>query len=489
MHATVTLTPPTTTTTTPPTFNHAVFGDTSITMFNSLTLKESASGAKDADLFSNGPVSCENMATIEGDVTSPTDISFTHVCTVRGNVWAGNKISTTSKLTIDGDAIAAGPVSTDNPPIPTINTGSSGEIKGHAMANGDIVVENSSTINGSAVSTNGKIALGNSGRIKGSAYVKTNVEVGNSATIETDAHAVTGTISGINSSRVGTATGRCVGPRPALTVIGASTPTQTTGSITCGATNPAFPANVKPPGSPPRAIPLQVTAPDPQPFPVINSDASTLTAWNAAGWTIKNFKDPVRTGNRCDEARTFLTGLNTATLAAWSGPLLVVIPTCTSNDISEGLTWINDGSILLKHDLAIMSDEGFLTMNNFTVTTDNGPHNLYWIVPSDSPRVTPSCTNGGSGSIKHQNRATVEDDASWLIFTPCKVTFANAFGESGHPVKGQIYGGKVDVTNAIYLQMHGMTVPGATGGGMTPGTPTVNPTAAYSAVASHKSER
>ena len=485
MQATVKLTLPTTTATTPPTLNQAVFGDATIGISNSLVLGESTLGARDADLYSNGEVSCTNVATIEGDITSTTDVNFTNVCTVRGNVWAGNKISTLNKLTIDGDAIAAGATGT------TINTGSSGEIKGHVMTNGNIAVENSSTIWGSAVSTAGQVVLGNSGWIKGSAYAGTNIEVGNSAKIDTDAHAVTGTISGVNSSTVGgTAKGRCVGPRPQLTVTGVSTPVQSTTAVTCGATNPAFPATVKPAGTPPRAIPSTVLPPPPQPFPVINSGPSSLAAWTTAGWAIKNFKDPALTGNRCEAAKTYLTGLNSGP-ATWTGPLLVVIPTCASAGVGDGLTWINNGSITLKHDLAIMSDEGFSTGNLFTVNSSNGSRNLYWIVPSDSPRVTtpyPSCTSPTSGSIRHTNKATVADNVSWLIFTPCKVTFVNAYGESGHPIRGQIYGGTVGVTNAIYLRMHAMAVPGATGGGLTPGTPVVPPTATYSAVASHKSE-
>ena len=478
MKATVTITPPTSSTTAPPTLNHAVFGNASVSLNNSFTMKASTNGAK-ADVYSNGPVACTNTNTIEGSVTSQGGISFDNTCTVQGNVWAATTISTLNTLSINGDAIAAGSSGT------TISTGNSGLIKGHALSNGDIIVSDSSSIiEGSAVSTGGKIALLNSGRILGSAYAKTNVEVGNSATISRDAYAVTGTISGVNASKVlGAAWGRCVGPKPPLTVTGVSTPPQ--GSA-CGA-NPILPPTVNPPGSPARAIPATILPPPPQPFPTINSDAQSIQAWSDAGWALKNFKSPTLSGDRCALARTYLSDIASGT-QTWAGKLLVVVPTCTTS-VGLGLTWVNAGSITLKHDLAIMSDENFSTGNAFTVkSSSSSPHNLYWIVPSDSPRVTSGCTSTESGSIRHPNAMTVTNVA-WMMFTPCTVDFGNAFGTSGSPVKGQIYAGTVDIGNGIHVQMQGMQVPGATGGGLTPGAPVANPNATYSIVANNKSER
>jgi hypothetical protein len=452
MQATVTITPPTSSTTTPPTLNHAVFGNASVSLNNAFTLKESAAGAKDADVHSNGPTACTNGNTVDGDVTSQLDIFFNNTCRVRGNVWAKGSISTSNALRIEGDAIAAGSSGT------TISTGNGGTIDGHAMTNGDIAVVNGGTIGGSAVSTAGKVDIQNSGTVNGSAYAVVNVDVGNSGLVKNDAYAVTGTITGVSSSsRVhGAAKGHCIEPLSQLFVGGGATPPQTT-SLACGA-NPTLPATVKPPGSPARALPTTVTAPPPQPFPTINSDAQSIEAWSNADWSIKNFKNPALSGDRCVLARSYLSDIASGT-QPWTGKLLVIVPTCTTS-VGLGLTWANAGSITLKHDLAIMSDEGFSTGNAFTVKSSSSvPHNLYWIVPSDSPRVVSGCTSGDSGSIRQPNSATVTNVA-WMLFTPCTIRFVNAFGTSGSPVKGQIYGGTVDIGNGIHVQMQGMQVPG-----------------------------
>lgn len=86
-----------------PNMNQAIFGETGVTITGNNTVIAGASGANDADVYSNGYVNCRGY--VYGSIYAQTTVDLTSDCDwVAGNVVAkGNVIAQANSMTMVGD--------------------------------------------------------------------------------------------------------------------------------------------------------------------------------------------------------------------------------------------------------------------------------------------------------------------------------------------------------------------------------------------------
>lgn len=159
--------------------------------------------------------------------------------------------------------------------------------------------------------------------------------------------------------------------------------------------------------------------------------------WDAAGYTIVPFAG----ATACTEARDHVVSLGAA-----SPPTVVRITE------SCDLTFENKTSVVLHHDLAIITDGSIEFLNNGVWTTpDARTRDLFLIVPYGT-----SCTSPPDNGHIVKSNNTDFDHLHFLVYSPCRVVFSNNNTTSS----GQIYGTDVNVENNFELAFQPMFVPG-----------------------------
>lgn len=192
------------------------------------------------------------------------------------------------------------------------------------------------------------------------------------------------------------------------------------------------------------------------------------SAWRAYGYT--NFVY----ATSCTDAYDYIT----RRAKTEKDKTVLIVGACKPGENSAGtfgLQFSNQTDIRLNTDLAVISDDGFTTNNNFTVTSTkpNQTRSLYWIVPTSSPRVEsvvpPRCKPSGPpynytpdnpfnpGNITLSNRTMFDkSNINVLLYTPCRAYVSNL-----SDMAGQVYAGVVDVQNHFSMNFVPMFVPGA----------------------------
>jgi len=151
---------------------------------------------------------------------------------------------------------------------------------------------------------------------------------------------------------------------------------------------------------------------------------------------------------------------------------------------------LNNDTITLTKDVALMSPNGFSSSNELTILSSSSTaRELAWIVPSDAPGVTwtakdaaypaqlsPTCSASLSPNISMSKLSSLTN-VKWMIYTPC---FASLSFDHKN-FEGQIIAGAVDMSTGGKLKWANMGISGAigTGGASTPATLTVTLTSRY----------
>lgn len=458
----------------------AVFGDRGVTAQNQINLRESSPGKRDAGVYTNsGGVSCSNNAEVQGPVQSQGDVDLTNSCTF-ASVWAGGRVSLAAGATVQGDVLAA---STSSSAVQLLN--GNPRLQGNAYANGSVSLGDGS-VSGSVLSTAGAISFKNGSTIGGSAYGADGVTYdGGGGRIGFDAVASHGTLAGPTSQNarewkwsVGhdasaagcIASSLSVGGTPNRPANAPGSACDPRSGIPSSLTFPATPGN--PSGVPATPLPATVAAPPRLDFPTLPSRASggtdPLDSWRSQGWDVQVFPRAGASGTSCDQAFAHLrkaVAPSTVERAAWqSKPLLLVIRDCSSafQVDAENRALVDQNTLTLVNDLAIMSDAGITNQNPFKIASSvsGQVRNFYWIVPSDSAAV-------GQGRQCSLTPSGLQDlqDVRWFLYTPCTVQPSNNLGSSQTPLRGSVYGGSI-AAQQVELQYAPMTVPGLSGGGV-----------------------
>jgi hypothetical protein len=435
-----------------PELSKAVFSDGDMTLTNQTSVY--AVGAEPANLYSNGSISCLTRAEIQGGVVTQGNFSIGNDCSVKGAVWSGGAVAlAASNASVLGDMYAVGDIA-----------GGKANIGGSVVANGLVEFTGNSDVQcgasranvcGSVYSLQKGVTLKDTATISGSAYARQAVAIGNGA---------------VGKTVVSLADGAASLPLPPNASPGFAVPSLLT--------TPAGSTNMGSAGTQ-----VRVNAPPREGMPQIHSTSADLTSkW--AGWNRKVVTD----GTMCNAGNDFESSLDTLTLGQTkSSKVLIVISGCS------GPVFLDNRTIELKGDLAIMSTTGFATQNDLKIRSkvSGEPHQLSWIVPSDSPsvnwvaagvanypgQVSPRCNNPSLGNIA-VDKAALSADIQWFVYTPCQVIFKNNTAFSG-----QIYAGVVGFPGGGKItrgatSVPGITVPGGSSGAGA-GTTTVTLTSRY----------
>ena len=185
----------------------AVFSEGDLVLTNNTSSLESGPGLADADLYSNGKITCKTQAEIQGRVYSQGDFSVENNCTVAGTVWSGGNVNlASSTVDIAGDVFAAG--------TGEFKAGKA-HIGGSIIANGPVSLPDKSyilcgasgqqaNVCGSVYSLNDAITMGNNAKILGSAYARRTLFIGNSSgtTVGQNAVSLSGDLNGQNNPTI-----------------------------------------------------------------------------------------------------------------------------------------------------------------------------------------------------------------------------------------------------------------------------------------------
>lgn len=454
----------------------AVFSEGDMVLTNNTSALESGAGLADANLYSNGNIVCKTQAEIQGRVHSRGNFSVENNCNVAGTVWSGGNVNlASSTVDIAGDVFAAG--------TGAFQAGKA-HIGGNIIANGPVSLPDradiacgasgqNANVCGSVYSLNGTITMGNNAKILGSAYARGTIFIGNSngTTIGQNAVSLAGNLDGQNSPTIGgvakvggaitsgvsgskatwcdssTATAvvpPCVSPHPNLPLPTAASPAFAV---------PALFAPITPSNLGTAATSVTVVAPPREGMPQVPSSTA-----NWSGWTV------VPTTTLCSKAGSFGAKLKTITDGYPGTKVLIQINGCTAP------VALNNDTIVLANDVALMSRTGFTSVNDLTIKSSNSTvRQLAWIVPSDSPGVSwsaagaafpgqlsPSCAAASSPNIS-LSKLVALTSVKWFIYTPCSATLN--FDHKNF--EGQIYAGKVDMPTGGILKRASMNIPGA----------------------------
>jgi hypothetical protein len=445
--------------------NKAVFTDGGTTLTNSTDLV-----GTNADFYSNGAVKCQSNSDIKGSVFAQAGITFENSCTISGTVWTATDYVSSSQVSVGGDVYTMGGAALSNQAF----------VNGTIVANGNISISGNqqacttgginAKVCGSVVSLGGSVTLDGNSLIAGGLYAKGAVALGSvngNKVVGSNLVSTTGPVSATNISKDKTIVGGWVATGGQLSLSGNQTVSWVGNrASTCASSSSGAPetySSCTPAGIPPTipvsAIPPRlnyptnstVVAPPRESLPRIDMESSTLAArW--PGWTVANAD--------CTNYETKITD-QTA-----NSKLLLVV------DCADGIKW-NGKTVTLKGDLAIMSPNGFLIENQFTVksATAGTAHDFMTIVPSDTPGVTwtspiatdpeyskPTCNPTNTGGISIGNNVS-STDTRWFIYTPCTANLNNHWDG----FTGQVYAGTLSsLPNGATMTMTAINVPGVT---------------------------
>ena len=469
--------------------DRALFTENDFTLTNNSTVNQSAGGASDGDVYTNGGLDCLTQNVIQGVIVARGAIDIANPCQVLESVWTGGDFTMASSANIGGDVYAVGSASLD-----------AGHVGGSVIANGSASTTSgsgiacpaggSANVCGSVYSLNGGVQLQNESVIAGNIYARNDITLGGNGTSpQGNLVSLKGTLS-MNNSAVG-GTSRVYGAISGNKIVSSRTCSVTSKSSSYSVCSGALvlplssgaQASFAPAGSAnlgTTTSTVLVAAPPRQAFPQIASSATAISqSWGS--WTKKVVpaNDPL-----CSSSNSSFTTAFAPTLAAQtSGSKLLVQFQCTS-PVSLG----ND-TLSLKGDVAFMTPYGFNSQNNFTVkSSDSKPHSVYLIVPSDAPGVTWSAADSAyPGQLKPVcspsrdiaiNTLTVENANQMFLYSPCSVSIQNAPASA---FSGQIYAGSASYPAGIRITRALMAVPGVTIPGTTApsGAPTITLNSRY----------
>lgn len=429
----------------------AIFSEGSTIITNNTQIQGSEPSVNDAHIYSNGGVDCRTQVNAGGSIyAAQGNVILNDNCKIGNTVWASGTITMKSQSLVDGDAYAAS--SAANWGITLDN--SSAKITGNALTNGGIQLvgarlSDNGGIGGSAFARTGPIRMAQGATISGSAYGFGSIRLEDGARVYRDAFSTnadlqrqnSGTISGNARARTTIDSG--------LTVSGTRTP-----NVTTNWPNPPNPAAVFPPAV---GYPTNIQAPPREQMPKVTMGADDIAKWVGMGWTVETYNNQC-TGNGP------ATRINTGT---WAGPRLIIFTGCSSPVSFE------NANISLKGNLALVSNTGFQTQNNNWFRSDDTSQkrDLYMIVPADAPGVswnaaangqtTPACSPQRNINF---NTGVGFDEVRTMLYTPCQVNWSNGTHGGSDKFIGQVYGGQVNISTAITLQMSSIPIPSLGGG-------------------------
>ncbi|MGH7733455.1 MAG: hypothetical protein ACREOE_07100, partial [Gemmatimonadales bacterium] len=281
---------------------------------------------------------------------------------VTGTVFDKALFSDASLASANSPYIYGYPPGTDNGNVYTNGSVTCGNLfvtQGSVMVGGSFTGSNNCTVNGSVIA-GGSVSLTNSASVAGSVYA-----------------------GGIP----------CASPAPTITMDKNTTISQS--AYACGAislSNSAAIVHTKAPNQSPLPSAGAVLSESLPTWKNPSTDTATATAWQNAGYTIKN------EGADCSEVYSDITSVSSPT---------VLVTSCA-------LAW--SSSVTIKTNVAIVSTGGFAMTNNTSWQSNSTTTRLlYFVVPS-----TTTCS-GGSPGISLANNTSFAVTVNVLYFTPCTV--------------------------------------------------------------------
>lgn len=442
---------------TPPsaTLDHAIFGESSFVITNDADIKESATGAHDAHIYTNGALECKTQAVVEGQVyAAQGDVILWDRCDVASTVWASGTVLMKSQTSVDGDVYAASSAS----PYSVILENSSAEVYGNVLTNGGVRINGTNnrtqgSVHGSVFARTGGIRLENSAVIGGSGYARLGIHFQNGGEIRRDALSLTGAMTRENSNNKVGGYARAGGTIDSSIAVG--------GARQAGQPGLAFPAALNPSTSFPAStgFPTAIQPPAREQFPRLLATQDEYALWESSGWDVLRFTGMCGTSvmNEIKKDRPKKT--------------MLVFAGCTSPIV------LDSNATTLNSDRAIVSESGFGSSNNMNFSVQgNGSAYLYLIVPAYAPGITwttlpngqtkPSCTSGLKSTIDRFKPKDIEV----LIYTPCEFQWVNMHPNMETYV-GQIYAGGVSLPPSFQMQMGQIPVPGLSDGTPNPSAP------------------
>jgi len=138
-----------------------------------------------------------------------------------------------------------------------------------------------------------------------------------------------------------------------------------------------------------------------------------------------------------------------------NGPLVSpAVPTVFDTRNCSQTSFQNGLNLQLRSDLVIYAKD-FYSTGNFQVTSKDGnPHQLWIIVPDPNPNGVAECT-GGIGNIKGDSGSLAVSPITLFLYTPCTIDTNNSTNLSG-----QLYGGTVNLRNALTVNFVPIGIPG-----------------------------
>ncbi|RHA40538.1 hypothetical protein D1825_10065 [Cellulomonas rhizosphaerae] len=137
------------------------------------------------------------------------------------------------------------------------------------------------------------------------------------------------------------------------------------------------------------------------------------------------------------------------------GPLVgPTVPTLFDTRYCNQTTFQNGVNLQLQADLVIFAKD-FYSTGNFSVTSKDGKeHRLWIIVPDPNPNGIAECT-GGIGNIKGDSGSLAVSPITIFLYTPCTIDTNNSTN-----LAGQLYGGTVNLRNALTVNYVPIGIPG-----------------------------
>ncbi|MBT0995200.1 hypothetical protein KIN34_12995 [Cellulomonas sp. DKR-3] len=138
-----------------------------------------------------------------------------------------------------------------------------------------------------------------------------------------------------------------------------------------------------------------------------------------------------------------------------NGPLLgPAVPTLFDTRFCNQTTFQNGVNLQLRADLVIFAKD-FYSTGNFSVTSKDGnEHKLWIIVPDANANGVAECS-GGIGNIKGDSGSLAVSPITLFLYTPCTIDTNNSTNLSG-----QLYGGTVNLRNALTVNYVPIGIPG-----------------------------
>lgn len=445
---------------TPPeiTFDKALFSDAPLDLINNTQVTESADGARDANIYSNGNIIIRTQVGVGGQVYAAVgNLQVDNNAELFGTIWASGTVKIRTGGYVDGDVYAASNDSGSGWDSAVFLENQSSHVTGSVLSNGSIHSRGdkagSGGIEGIAASLNSTVTLPNTATVDGSVYADGDVNV--------QKNTIGGDVISVNGAVVSTDTPTTVAgsvwalngvdeTRVVVPDTGAIYPDQSRELPGNGSINPSaitFAGSV--------GYPYSITAPKREQLPKDPFTRAAIEAW--PGWTLDPSTDC--TGN--DPGIFIRDNPNAVT-----GPRLVVFD-CPANTPVE-INGANIKSIELSQDTALVSETGFSQSNNVWYSGDDPDNHwtLYWIVPSDADGVEwkpmgygtlekPDCSGMSSPTGNIYMDQMKVSDLKWFGYTPCTYELKNGNNLTGNtiPMTGQVYAGGITLPTHTNFKM------------------------------------